>query len=215
MRRTLSPLRRPFPFRRVRGQEHFRRFHSLSRGKPVFLAEGGKRTAGLPPSSEPIRLVFIDAPWCPPCGEAWSALGSASSTFPPDSVHVIRILFDRERIYGQGGCRDVPPLHPAATPGTRSPLPMRAAHRVTTLAALPGPFRKQFRVDQVPSSCSWTKAARSNALDRTIRPPCATSWRKRSDGGGIYSPGWNVNRVRERLARIPREIMFVSIEDPP
>ena len=106
--------------------------------------------AGLPPSSEPIRLVFIDAPWCPPCGEAWDALESASSTFPPGSVHVIRILFDRERIYEQGGGRDAPPLHPAATPGTTL-FPTEAPRfRVTTLTALPGPFRNQFRVDQVP-----------------------------------------------------------------
>jgi hypothetical protein len=118
--------------------------------KPVFVAEGGKETTGLPPSPEPIRLVFIDSPWCPPCGDAWNALGSASSTFPPDSVHVVRILFDRERIHGEGGVRDVPPLHPEATPGTLSASSDATRVRVTTLTALPGPFRKQFRVDQVP-----------------------------------------------------------------
>lgn len=118
--------------------------------RPVFLAEGGKEVAGLPPSSEPVRLVFIDSPWCPPCVEAWNALGSASSTFPPDSVHVVRILFDRERIYEQGGGRDVPPLHPEAAPGTTSAPAGAPRFRVTTLTALPGPFRKQFRVDQVP-----------------------------------------------------------------
>ena len=118
--------------------------------KPVFLADGGKTEAGLPPSSEPVLLVFVDAPWCPPCSEAWSALESASSTFAPDSVHVIRILFDRERIYGQGGEREVSPLRPAATPGTTFYPPDAPRIRVTTLVALPGPFRKQFRVDQVP-----------------------------------------------------------------
>jgi len=118
--------------------------------KPVFLAEGGKEMAGLPPSSEPVLLVFIDSPWCPPCREAWNALGSASSTVPPDSVHVVRILFDRETIYGEGGVREVPPLDPEATPGSTPPPSGATRFRVTTLTALPGPFRKQFRVDQVP-----------------------------------------------------------------
>jgi len=116
----------------------------------VFLTEGGKETAGLPPSSEPVRLVFIESPWCPPCGEAWNALRSASATFPPDSVHVYRILFDRETIYGQGGVQVVPPLHPEATPDTTFPPADAPRFQMTTLKALPGPFRKQFRVDQVP-----------------------------------------------------------------
>jgi len=118
--------------------------------KPVLLTGDGKKTAGLPRSSEPIRLVFLDSPWCPQCVEAWDALGSAASTFPPGSVHIYRILFDREKIYARGGNREAAPLDPSATRGTTDFPSPAALPAVTTLTALPEPFRDQFRVGQVP-----------------------------------------------------------------
>lgn len=118
--------------------------------KPVFLTEDGKKTASLPRSPEPIRLVFLDSPWCPQCVEAWSALVSAASTFPPGSVHVYRILFDREKIYAKGGNREAAPLEGSARLGTTD-FPARGALPAsTTLTALPGPFRDQFQVDHIP-----------------------------------------------------------------
>lgn len=118
--------------------------------KPVFVDEAGKQTASLPRSSEPLRLVFLDSPWCPQCGEAWKAIGTAASTFPPGSVRVYRIRFDRERIYEREGSREAPPLHPAAAPGMTNGKPGSATLAVTTLRALPGPFEKQFQVSQTP-----------------------------------------------------------------
>jgi predicted small lipoprotein YifL len=118
--------------------------------KPVFLTGDGKTTAGLPRSSEPLRMVFLDSPWCPQCVEAWGALGSAASTFPPGSVHIYRILFDREKIYAQGGNREVAPIDPSAARG-KTDFPSHAAlPAVTTLTALPEPFRDQFQVGHVP-----------------------------------------------------------------
>jgi hypothetical protein len=118
--------------------------------KPVLRTEGGKETAALPPSPEPVHLVFFDAPWCPQCGEAWDAIGSAASTFPPGSVHVYRIRFEQERIYTAGGSREVPPLPRTSTPAGTSSPPDSPPIPITTLEALPGPFRKQFWVGQVP-----------------------------------------------------------------
>lgn len=118
--------------------------------KPVFIDETGKEMSSLPPSSEPIRLVMIDSPWCPLCREAWGALASASSTFPPGSVRVYRILFDRERLYTREGVRESSPLSPAPAPGMAAGRSGAAPSGVTTLTAIPGPFRDQFRVGQVP-----------------------------------------------------------------
>jgi len=117
---------------------------------PVLLTEDGEKTAGLPRSSEPIRLVFLDSPWCPQCIEAWDALGSAASTFPPGSVHIYRILFDRERIYERGGNREAAPLDQPARQGATVFSSPGSFPAVTTLTALPEPFRDQFRVGQVP-----------------------------------------------------------------
>ena len=118
--------------------------------RPVLVDESGTETAGLPPASEPIRLVVIDSPWCLLCGEAWTAVASAASTFPPGSVRIYRILFDRERVYAPGGIRESPSLRPPVSPGpaadrTDAPIP-----QVTTLTALSGPFRDHFRVGRVP-----------------------------------------------------------------
>ncbi len=116
----------------------------------VFRNEAGEETTGLPPSSRPIRLVFLDSPWCPQCGDAWNALGSAASMFPPGTVHVYRILFDRERTYSPGGIRESTPLHPAPTPGATADPIKAGLLEVTTVTALSRPFQKEFRVTQVP-----------------------------------------------------------------
>lgn len=113
----------------------------------VFTDEDGNAAARLPQAPEPLRLVFLDAPWCPQCGEAWSALGSAAGGFPPGSVRIYRILFDRERLYTSEGSRDAPPFRGAPVPER---IPGTPPLEVTTLTALPGPFRKEFRVDRVP-----------------------------------------------------------------
>lgn len=118
--------------------------------KPVFIDETGKEMSSLPPSSEPVRLVMIDSPWCPLCREAWGAIAAASSMFPPGSVRVYRILFDRERLYARDGVRESSPLYPAPAPGTAAGQSGATLPGVTTLTAIPGPFRDQFRVGQVP-----------------------------------------------------------------
>ncbi len=116
----------------------------------VFRNEAGEETTGLPPSSRPVRLVFLDSPWCPQCDKAWNALGSAASMFPPGTVHVYRILFDRERTYSPDGIRESSPFHPTPTPGTTADPFKAALLEVTTLTALSRPFQKEFRVTQVP-----------------------------------------------------------------
>ena len=118
--------------------------------KPVLRTEEGKETAALPPSPEPVHLVFFDSPWCPQCGEAWDAIGSAASTFPPGAVHLYRIRFEQEKIYTAGGSRDVPPLSGTPTPAGIPSPPDSPPIPVTTLEALPGPFRGQLRVGEVP-----------------------------------------------------------------
>jgi len=118
--------------------------------KPVFLTGDGQKTAELPWTYEPNRLVFLDSPWCPHCVEAWGALVSAASTFPPSSVHIYRILFDRERIFAEGGYREAAPLDGSVRPGKTDFPSYAALPSVTTLTALPGPFRDLFKVDHIP-----------------------------------------------------------------
>ncbi len=118
--------------------------------KPVFLDEAGTERSFLPPSSEPVRLVIIDSPWCPLCRKAWGAIATASSGFSPGSVRVYRVLFDRERLFTPAGVRESPPLSPVPPP----PLPAGSSSAeplaVTTLTAIPGAFRDRLRVDRVP-----------------------------------------------------------------
>jgi hypothetical protein len=112
-------------------------------GRPVFADASGNPLAALPAAKEPWRLVLLDFPWCPACGDSWKAVLAASASFPPGTVHVYRVRFDRETLITRTGVREVPPL---------LPLPREAAGAlpVTTLAALPGPFRQEYRVSQAP-----------------------------------------------------------------
>ena len=76
-----------------------------------------------------------------------SACATASSTFPPGSVRIYRILFDRERLYTREKVRESSPLHLAPPAGTAAGPTLPG---VTTLTAIPGPFQDRFRVGRVP-----------------------------------------------------------------
>jgi hypothetical protein len=111
--------------------------------RPVFLDAAGTPLKNLPPAPEPARLVLLDFPWCPPCGETWKALKKASPSVPPGSARVFRVLFDRERLLSREGAAEVPPLSPAP-PADAGSLP------VTTLLAIPGTFLDLYRIDRSP-----------------------------------------------------------------
>lgn len=116
--------------------------------KPLFLDRGGAALRDLPAAHEPLRLVVLDFPWCPPCAEAWEAVQGAAASLPPGSVRLYRILFDRERFFARDGVSVVPPLRPAA-PG-ESPEAASPTFEVVTLTALPDAFRAKYEVGQAP-----------------------------------------------------------------
>ena len=118
-------------------------------GHPVFSDNSGKALEGLPPADGTIRFVFLEFPWCPACADAWSAMRTAAAPFPPGTVRIYRVLFDRETLLSPSGKREVPPLHPASLPEGDAPEGPGAL-KITTLTALPGEFRKEFRVSHGP-----------------------------------------------------------------
>ena len=118
-------------------------------GHPVFSDGSGKALDALPAADGTIRLVFLEFPWCPPCADVWRAMRTASAPFPPGTVRIYRILFDREAVLSPAGRQEVPPLHPAPLPEGDAPEDSGAL-KVTTLTALPGAFREEFRVSQGP-----------------------------------------------------------------
>lgn len=111
--------------------------------KPVIVDASGQPRSGLPESPEPFRLILLDYVWCPPCADAWNAIGEASREIPEGSVHVYRVVFDRERLLDREGTSEVAPLQQPvrSDPGA---LP------VTTVVALPRPFREQVKPGQAP-----------------------------------------------------------------
>jgi hypothetical protein len=111
--------------------------------KPVFVDERGVPRGDLPETAETYRLIILDYVWCPPCLDAWKAVKEASREIPPGSLRVYRILFDRERLLGKEGTSEVAPLRPSYVPDAGK-LP------VTTLLALPGPFRERYGPEQAP-----------------------------------------------------------------
>lgn len=116
--------------------------------KPVFTDGEGRVLKSLPASPEPLKVVVLDFPWCPPCAEAWKAVRAASGALAPGTVRVYRIVFDRERYFTRNGVSVVPPLRPAAPaepPGAVSP-----AFAVTTLTAAPDAFREEYELEQAP-----------------------------------------------------------------
>ncbi len=117
--------------------------------RPVFSDASGKTVNALPVADGTIRLVFLEFPWCPACADVWRAMRLAAAPFPPGTVRVYRVLFDRETVLTPAGREEAPPLNPAPLPegdGTEGP----GALKVTTLIALPGEFRKEFRVSHGP-----------------------------------------------------------------
>jgi hypothetical protein len=112
-------------------------------GRPVFADASGNPLAALPAAKEPWRLVLLDFPWCPACGDSWKAVLASSASFPPGTVHVYRVRFDRETLITRASVREVPPLLPP-------PRETAGAPRVTALTALPDAFRQEYRVSQAP-----------------------------------------------------------------
>ena len=117
--------------------------------RPVFSDNTGKAFGALPAFNEPVGLVFLEFPWCPACADVWKAVRFAAAPFPPGTVRVYRVLFDKETILSPSGRREVPPLRPAPLPEDHGPE-NSGALKITTLAALPGEFRKEFRVSYGP-----------------------------------------------------------------
>jgi len=117
--------------------------------RPVFSDASGKAIDALPAFAEPVGLVFLEFPWCPACTDVWRAIRLAAAAFPPDTVRVYRVLFDRETVLTPAGRREVPPLHPVPLPESDGPEDPGAL-KVTTLTALPAEFHKEFRVSQGP-----------------------------------------------------------------
>jgi hypothetical protein len=118
-------------------------------GRAVFSDASGKTFDALPAADGTIRLVFLEFPWCPACADVWRAMRLAAAPFPPGAVRVYRVLFDRETVLSPAGRQEVPPLHPAPLPEGNGPEDPGAL-KVTTVNALPGEFRKEFRVSQGP-----------------------------------------------------------------
>jgi hypothetical protein len=117
--------------------------------RPVFSDASGKILAALPADDGTIRLVFLEFPWCPACADVWGAVRVAAKPFPQGTVRIYRVLFDRETVLSPAGRQEVPPLRPAPLPEGDGPEDPRAL-MVTTLTALPGEFRKEFRVSHGP-----------------------------------------------------------------
>lgn len=157
---------------------------------PVFLDESGSRRTSLPDGPEPFRLLFLDFPWCPQCDGMWEGILSASNEFPPGTLRVYRILFDRERLFPGREAVEVPPLAPAP-PRTPGPVDSTGENiPVETWTAIPRSFREQFQFTRVPIlllldgtgvvAARWAGASPSLAVSlageirkRTTAPPSA------------------------------------------
>ena len=117
--------------------------------RPIFSDASGKTLDALPAADGTIRLVFLEFPWCPACADVWKAVRIAAKPFPQGTVRVYRVLFDRETALSPAGRRVVPPLLPDPLPEGDGPEDPGTLN-VTTLTALPGEFRKEFRLSQGP-----------------------------------------------------------------
>jgi len=118
--------------------------------RPVFSDASGKTLDALPAADGTVRLVFLEFPWCTACADVWRAVRIAAKPFPQGTVSVYRVLFDRETVLSPAGRQEVPPLRPIPLPeadGADDP----GAIKVITLTALPGEFRKEYRMSQGPA----------------------------------------------------------------
>ena len=118
-------------------------------------------------------------------------------------------------------------LHGGRRPGSPPP--------VTHIHAGRDPLSGRFLTDPhndprgaprtVPGTAPGRPGARSPApgrkrqgrktVDRLLPLPARLAGRGSQTDNDFSFPVWKVNRVRERLTRIPSAIMFVSIEEPP
>lgn len=160
--------------------------------KAVFTDASGKALADLPGSKEPYRLVVLDFPWCPACGDAWKSVREAIATAPPGSIRVYRVLFDREISLSPDGKREVPPLRPAPHPWAEGPVDAGDSP-VTTLTALPGVFQEEFRVNQSPVLLLFerdgTVARRWNGYSTSLAGELSAEIRKRFPAPSALPPG--------------------------
>jgi len=161
-------------------------------GRPVFSDASGKALDALPAFAEPVGLVFLDFPWCPACADVWKAVRTAAAPHPPGTVRVYRVLFDRETSLSPTGRREVPPLRPAPPPESGGPEDSGAL-KVTTLTALPGEFRKEFRVSRAPVLLllgpGGTVARRWIGASAGMSKELASEIRKRSPALSPRPPG--------------------------
>jgi hypothetical protein len=111
--------------------------------KPVFIDSSSHPRQDLPDSPEPYRLILLDYAWCPPCADVMKAIRDSSKEIPAGSVHMYRILFERERLLHREGTSEAAPLRPP-------PRADAGSIQATTLIALPGPFRERFWPSQAP-----------------------------------------------------------------
>jgi hypothetical protein len=116
---------------------------------PVFSDSSGNALEALPPADGTIRLVFLEFPWCPVCPDVWRAIRIGVKPFPRGTVRVYRVLFDRETLLSPSGRKEVPPLYPPRLPEGDGPADPET-FGITTLTALPGAFREEFRVSHGP-----------------------------------------------------------------
>ena len=59
-------------------------------GRPVFSDASGRALDALPAAGDQVRLVFLEFPWCPACGDVWRSMRTAFAPFPPGTVRISR-----------------------------------------------------------------------------------------------------------------------------
>lgn len=159
---------------------------------PVFSDASGKALETLPADGGAIRLVFLEFPWCPACADVWRAVRTAAAPFPPGTVRIYRILFDRETVLSPAGKREVPPLRPAPLPGGDVPGDPGVLE-VITLTALPGEFRKEFRVSHGPLllllDAEGKVERRWIGSSGRVSEELSSEFRRRSRGLSPHPPG--------------------------
>ncbi|RJP25304.1 MAG: hypothetical protein C4529_01625 [Deltaproteobacteria bacterium] len=160
--------------------------------RALFVDISGRELAALPAAAEPVRLVMMDFPWCPACGDAWKSIREGTLAVPRGTVRIYRILFDREMLYFAGGTRESPPLSTSPPPGFEGPGGTGSS-RVTTLTALPGAFRKEYRFTQGPVllllAADGTVARKWTGYSTSLTEELVSELRTRSPAPSPLPPG--------------------------